>query len=273
LVALSLPMAAVAQMAQTSKWVNLRAGPAPDYPLVAQLPPATPLSVQGCVSDFSWCDVITPDQLRGWVYAGNLLYPYQYSQVPLLAYGPIIGLPIITFSIGPYWYRHYRNRPWYGEEPRWANRPPHVRPPRERPPEVRPPGVRPSPPSGRPPGERPPGGRQPGERPPSARQPGERPPGARPPEVRPPQTRPPGAQLPERPGRPPNGAPPNFERPGRPPDAGRPGQRPPGERSPGDRQPGARPPQGQAPGAQQRVRPGGPSGPERPNANDRREQR
>src|SRR6185437_12112812 len=75
LVALGLPMAAVAQMAQTSKWVNLRAGPAPDYPLVAQLPPATPLSVQGCVSDFSWCDVITPDQLRGWVYAGNLLYP------------------------------------------------------------------------------------------------------------------------------------------------------------------------------------------------------
>ena len=53
--ALLWPLIAAAQQAQTAKWVHVRAGPAREYPLVLQLPPAAPVSVQGCLSDFSWC--------------------------------------------------------------------------------------------------------------------------------------------------------------------------------------------------------------------------
>jgi uncharacterized protein YraI len=187
------PLLATAQQAQTSKWVNLRAGPAREYPLVQTLPPATPVAVQGCLSDYSWCDVIVPGNDRGWVYAGNLVYPYQSSEVPIVRYGANIGLPIVTFVLGAYWGDYYRQRSWYGHRHRWEDwrhqpfrpgfRPPpppyrpDVRPPRPRPPVGPGPGVRPPP--------RPPVG--PGVRPP----PRPHPPGVRPPSLPPPvMTRP-----------------------------------------------------------------------------------
>src|SRR5450756_2240709 len=46
--AAALPLTSMAQEARSTKWVNLRAGPARDYPLVARLGPGTPLAVQGC---------------------------------------------------------------------------------------------------------------------------------------------------------------------------------------------------------------------------------
>jgi uncharacterized protein YraI len=67
----------------------------------------------GCISNYQWCDVAAPN-LRGWVYAGSLSYPYQGANVPVMNYGTVIGLPIVTFSIGTYWGNYYRGRPWYG---------------------------------------------------------------------------------------------------------------------------------------------------------------
>ena len=139
-VALLAPLGAAAQPAQTAKWVNLRAGPARDYPLVLQLPPAAPLAVQGCLSDFSWCDVIAPGDARGWVYGGNLIYPYQNAGVPVIQYGAVIGIPVVTFVITNYWGSYYRHRPWYRDRWQWSHRPPRprpsvvVQPPRPRPP-------------------------------------------------------------------------------------------------------------------------------------------
>ena len=187
---LAAPLAAMAQQAFTSKPVNLRAGPARDYPLVAQLGPGTPVQVAGCVNGYSWCDVTLQDGNRGWVYAQNLNYPYQGNQVPLITYGSAIGLPIIAFSIGTYWGQYYRGRPWYGQQSHWAHRP--IRP---RPPIVRPPPPRPTPPGVFPQrphrpgiggGQRPPQG---GARPPGN---GARPPGGgnRPGQNRPGQNRP-----------------------------------------------------------------------------------
>lgn len=162
---LIVPAAAFAQsQAFTNGPVNLRAGPAPDYPIVTQLAGGVPVTVMGCVAGYSWCDIALPN-LRGWVYAGRLSYPYQGSNVPILSYGPTIGLPIVTFSIGTYWGNYYRGRPWYRDQSRWAHRPP----PRPghgghgRPPGARPPGHGGQPPGhgGRPPGHgngRPPGG-------------------------------------------------------------------------------------------------------------------
>ena len=167
---LALPAAVCAQsQAYTNGPVNVRAGPAPDYPIVTQLPGGVPVSVMGCLSNYEWCDVAAPN-LRGWVYAARLSYPYQGSNVPLINYGLVIGLPIVTFSIGSYWGNYYRGRPWYGQQSRWVHHPP----PPPRPGAGRPPGWRPSggpPPGhsgGRPPGDRPPGhvgGRPSGDRP------------------------------------------------------------------------------------------------------------
>ena len=126
----SLPAAALAQEAYTNRTANVRAGPDRSYPVVAQLPPGAGLQVMGCIDDYSWCDVVFGDN-RGWVYAGSLVYPYQSGRVPILGYGAVIGLPIITFSIGSYWDRYYRGRPWYRNRSYWVNRPPprHYRPP------------------------------------------------------------------------------------------------------------------------------------------------
>ncbi|MCG5073270.1 SH3 domain-containing protein [Paraburkholderia tagetis] len=141
--------------AYTSEPVELFAGPSDEYPVVSELGPNVPVTVMGCVSDYTWCDVALPD-LRGWVYGGYLSYPYQGAYVPLTGYGAAIGLPIVSFSIGAYWGSFYRDRPWYGDRDRWAHAPP---PSRGRPPEPRyhggPPGGagRPLPPpgAGRPP--------------------------------------------------------------------------------------------------------------------------
>jgi len=158
---LSMPLLASAQqtLAYTAGPVNLRAGPARDYPLVTPLPGGVPVTVMGCISDYSWCDVALPNA-RGWVYAGHLSYPYQGANVPVLTYGTTLGLPIVTFSIGAYWGNYYRGRPWYRDQSRWAHRPP-PRPAPIRPPNRPPPGAIRPPGGARPPGPgngaRPPG--------------------------------------------------------------------------------------------------------------------
>jgi uncharacterized protein YraI len=211
----AMPLAASAQDARTAKWVNLRAGPARDYPLVGSFGPDTALAVQGCTAGYGWCDVIGPNGARGWVYAGNINYGYQSGYVPVLNYGPQIGLPIVTFTIGTYWGSYYRNRPFYNTIPRWQH---HRPPPR---PVVRPPGPPP----------------RPGVRPPD----NNRPPGA----VRPPDgNRPPGGVRPPDGNRPPPSV--------RPPGGGRPGDggggRPPGNGGRPGNDGGARPAPGGAGG-------------------------
>ncbi|WP_232071549.1 SH3 domain-containing protein [Paraburkholderia pallida] len=178
--------------AYTSEPVDLFAGPSDAYPVVSELGPNVPVEVMGCVGDYSWCDVALPG-LRGWIYAGYLVYPYQGDYVPLTGYGAAIGLPIVTFAVGAYWGSFYRDRPWYGDRDRWEHVPP---PGRGRPPE--PPHYQGGPPGG--PG-RPPPPQMGGPRPPIN---GAPPPGAgRPPEP----GHMPGNEAP--PGRPPmNGGPP-----------------------------------------------------------------
>ncbi|AJY09626.1 SH3 domain-containing protein [Burkholderia dolosa] len=118
----AIPGAADAQSsAYTNSPAELYAGPAPDYPVVAELPPGTALDVFGCVSDYTWCDVALPG-VRGWIDAQLLDYPYQGSYVPLLEYGAVIGVPVTGFAIGAYWDRYYRHRPWYHDRDRWAHR-------------------------------------------------------------------------------------------------------------------------------------------------------
>jgi uncharacterized protein YraI len=200
------PVSAQSQ-AYTNQPVYLYAGPAQDYPVVAQLPAGQPVAVYGCVSGYTWCDVAIA-QARGWVYGGYLTYPYQGSNVPIMTYGTAIGLPLVTFSIGTYWDHYYRGRPWYSERGRWANHPP----PPHRPPPPPPGGNRPPPGGNRPPSTSPASPPPPG--PPGAghgHRPGPPQEGGRPPQAPPQQgSRPPGQ------GGSPSGPPPGHEG-GRPP--------------------------------------------------------
>ena len=120
--------------AYTSTPVYLYAGPGQEYPVVAELPAGLLVTVYGCVSGYAWCDVAIP-QARGWVYGGDLAFPYQGSYVPMMAYGTVIGVPLITFSPGTYWGYHYRDRPWYYDRWRWEHHhPPPSQPPPNHPP-------------------------------------------------------------------------------------------------------------------------------------------
>ncbi|CAN5384077.1 hypothetical protein BH09PSE6_BH09PSE6_21150 [soil metagenome] len=178
--ALAIPSIAAAQSAISAKAVNLRAGPGREYPRVTWYDAGAPLQVQGCTDGYGWCDVIGPDGQRGWIYAGNIHYPYQQSYVGLPYYGPQLGIPIVAFSIGAYWGSYYQSRPFYRSYPRYEH---HRPPPR--------PVWRPQPGHGPSQGFRPPPG---GHRPP----PGVRPPAVRPPpqQVHRPSPRPPQVSRP-----------------------------------------------------------------------------
>lgn len=123
-----LVASAAAQQAYTTRQVNLRAGPDRGYPQVAVVYAGQPVYVNGCVTDYRWCDV-TAGRNRGWAYAAFLEYPYQNNRLPIYGNGPMLALPIVSFILGNYWGDHYRNRPWYGQQNNWNNWRPGNRPP------------------------------------------------------------------------------------------------------------------------------------------------
>jgi uncharacterized protein YraI len=119
---LLVPAAATAQTAYTTKTVNLRAGPSRDYPVVDQLQPGEAVQINGCLDDWTWCDVSIGND-RGWVSSRGLDTEYQNRRVVIYGNGPMFGFPIVGFSVGSYWDTYYRGRPWYSRRSYWIGQP------------------------------------------------------------------------------------------------------------------------------------------------------
>lgn len=170
--------------------VNLRAGPSTSYPKITVVPAGASLINNGCLADYSWCDVSFANY-RGWLSARYIQVAYQGQRQTLspgLAFAAGIAVTAFTQS---YWNNYYRGYPWYNT---WGRYPPPPPPRPYRPP----PGWAPPPHwGGPPPGWRAPPGYRPGW--------GPRPPYAGPPPRRPPP--PPRRPPPPRPDGPPHGGP------------------------------------------------------------------
>ena len=62
----AVPIAASAQQAAYAlSGAEIYAGPGQDYPMVARIGPGVSLRVQGCLQDYTWCDVtFGPNRLK-----------------------------------------------------------------------------------------------------------------------------------------------------------------------------------------------------------------
>jgi uncharacterized protein YraI len=118
LAAFALPGAALAATAVATTNVNLRAGPSTQYPAVNVVLSGDAVSVQGCLSDRSWCDVSYSGQ-RGWMSSNYLAYVQGGQRYIGTRVVTSIGAPVISFSFGSYWGNHYKGRSFYRDRARW----------------------------------------------------------------------------------------------------------------------------------------------------------
>jgi uncharacterized protein YraI len=121
LVAMQSP--AFAQVARPNGYpitnVNLRAGPGTYYPVIVVVPSRAPISILGCLGDYTWCDVVFQGS-RGWmrsIYLEGWYRGYYYS---LRDYAPRLGYAVVSFDLGRYWDSYYRDRPFYRERGKWG---------------------------------------------------------------------------------------------------------------------------------------------------------
>jgi len=118
---LCAPLAAQAIEGWVVDDISLQAGPDPAYPSIIELTAGTPVSIQGCINGWTWCDVLVGAD-RGWVPGTFLEEDYGGQRVVVIDYGPRIGIPVVGFSLGLYWDQHYHNRPFYTQRETWVNR-------------------------------------------------------------------------------------------------------------------------------------------------------
>lgn len=122
--ALGAGPAAAADHGYVTANLNLRAGPGGNYPVVATMQAGSGVTIYGCLSGWTWCDVDWRGY-RGWAAGSYLQVVYRNRRGPITSYGTYIGLPFIAFSVDSYWRDHYRHRRFYDQLPRWTGHRPH----------------------------------------------------------------------------------------------------------------------------------------------------
>ncbi|MCD7111028.1 SH3 domain-containing protein [Rhizobium sp. DKSPLA3] len=127
------PVAASAAEGFATANVNMRSGPSTRYPAVVVIPVGAPVEIHGCLADANWCDV-SFSRGRGWVSGSYVQAEYQRSRVYVAPryYRPL-GIPTVTFELGNYWDRNYRNRDFYRDREYWRGGPDRFERDRDRP--------------------------------------------------------------------------------------------------------------------------------------------
>ena len=101
----------------TNRPVAQTAGPGRQYPQVGFVPAGVKVRIYGCLRGVTQCDISWRGN-RGWVPGNALNGFYRNKRVPLLSFGPQLGLPFITFNFG-YWDNHYRGKPFFNQRGNW----------------------------------------------------------------------------------------------------------------------------------------------------------
>jgi uncharacterized protein YraI len=92
--------------------VNLRAGPGTEYPVLLTVPTDAPITILGCLEDYTWCDTTFEDR-RGWMRSIYLAGYYDGEYYLLSDYAPDLGYQIVTFDVAAYWDSYYQGEPFY----------------------------------------------------------------------------------------------------------------------------------------------------------------
>jgi uncharacterized protein YraI len=100
--------------------LNIRSGPSARFPAVGVLGAGSPLTIHGCLSRYTWCD-ISASGVRGWASGANIQFVHEARRVYVPAYAAQVGIPIVTFNLTSYWHDYYRDSSFYGEIDRWSN--------------------------------------------------------------------------------------------------------------------------------------------------------
>ena len=99
--------------------VNLRAGPSVAYPIIVTVPGRAPITILGCLPDYSWCDSVFQGN-RGWMRSIYLSGYYRGAYYALGDYAPRLGYRTVSFDLDGYWAANYRDRPFYRDRSRWT---------------------------------------------------------------------------------------------------------------------------------------------------------
>ena len=94
--------------------VEMRAGPSGTYPAVTRLAKGLSVDIHGCLKSWDWCDVSWRGN-RGWVPASAITARQDDQRLPLVQYGPKLGVPEVTFQLNSYWDSNYSHSLWYGQ--------------------------------------------------------------------------------------------------------------------------------------------------------------
>lgn len=103
---------AQAESGFVSAGVNLRSGPGVNYPIVATVNSGQFLEINGCVTEWNWCEVSWRG-FSGWI-SSHYLRHQTYGSIAESS-NIMINLPTIIFNQDDYWDKHYRDRPFYNE--------------------------------------------------------------------------------------------------------------------------------------------------------------
>ncbi len=115
------PVTAFARPGYATADVHLRAGPSTNLPIVTTIDGGDRVNIHGCLNSYNWCDVTWRGE-RGWVYSSYLRLAYRDRRVRVPRFAARIDLPVVSFSFGDYWDRHYRHRNWHHRRGYWRDR-------------------------------------------------------------------------------------------------------------------------------------------------------